>query len=84
MATGSQTAPHIVLSIEQVRVLRDAKGEIELRDPQGAKVGCAKPQDDLHGWTEEDIRLAKEALAAPGPRYTTEQVLAHLRSLEPQ
>jgi hypothetical protein len=82
MATGNQFVPHIVLSVEQVRALRDAKGEVELRDPQGAKVGSAKPQDDLDGWTEEDIRLAKEALKSPGPWYTTAEVLAHLRSLE--
>jgi hypothetical protein len=33
-------------------------------------------------WTEEDIADARRRLASDEPRYTTAQVLAHLKSLE--
>jgi hypothetical protein len=34
------------------------------------------------GFTDEDIALARQRLASSEPRYTTEQVLDHLRSLD--
>jgi len=33
-------------------------------------------------FTDEDIAIAKDRLASDGPRYTTQEVLEHLQSLE--
>lgn len=84
MAIGNASIPHIVLSTEQVRAIRANEGvAVELRDETGQHVGFASSLD-RHGWPAEDIAIAKARLAAPGPQYTTEHVLARLESLERQ
>jgi hypothetical protein len=67
----------IVVTKEQADIIKSAKA-IEVRGPHGEWLGVLSS----HGFTEEDVRLAKEALASQSPRYTTAQVLEHLRSLE--
>jgi hypothetical protein len=69
--------PHIVLSEEQAKVVASALQPIQVRDAKGTVLGVIPSI-----WTEEDIAEAKRRLASNGPWYTTEQVLAHLRSLE--
>lgn len=69
--------PHIVLSDDQARVVATSLHPVQVRDAKGNLLGTIPPI-----WTEEDIAEAKRALASNGPWYTTEQVLAHLRSLE--
>jgi hypothetical protein len=49
---------------------------VKVCDARGAVLGFLGPV-----WTEEDVAEAKKTLAADDPWYTTEQVLAHLRSL---
>ena len=68
----------IILSDEQMKILSEAHGQVEVRDSGGHLVGF------LHfvGFTAAEIEDAKRRLASDEPRYTTEQVLAHLRSLE--
>ena len=80
MATAHSTFTHIVLTADQLRVMREAHGSVELRDETGTPVGLASPLALPHGWTEEDIRLAKAASNSGSPRYTTAQVLDALRS----
>jgi hypothetical protein len=69
--------PHIVLSDEQAKVVATALQPVQVRDAKGTVLGVIPSI-----WTEEDIAEAKRRLASNGPWYTTEQVLAHLRSLE--
>jgi CRISPR/Cas system-associated endonuclease Cas1 len=67
----------ITLTDDQVKVLSQSAGTVVFCDSQGRPLGYL-----AHGWTAEDIRLAKQSLASNEPRYTTAQVLEHLRSLE--
>ena len=69
--------PQIVLNEEQAKVVATSLQPVQVRDAQGNLLGTIPPI-----WTEEDIAEAKRVLASNGPWYTTEQVLAHLRSLE--
>jgi hypothetical protein len=57
-------------------VVANSTGNIVLVDSKGAHLGYL-----THGFTAKDIADAKARLAAPGPRYTTEQVLAKLQVL---
>jgi hypothetical protein len=53
-------------------------GDIEVRDRNGNHLGYV-----TRSFTPEEIEEAKRGLASSGPWYTTQQVLDHLRSLEP-
>jgi hypothetical protein len=68
---------HIILNDEQARVVASALHAVQVRDGKGNVLGYIPPI-----WTEEDIAEAKRRLASEEPRYTTAQVLEHLRSLE--
>ncbi len=67
---------HIVVDEKQAKVISEATDSIEIRDPQGRCLGYV-----AHGFTEEDFSVARQRLASDEPRYTTQQVLDHLRSL---
>jgi|GEM_PF-6515793 len=67
----------IVLNDEQMKLVAQAKDRIEFRDSHGRHLGFLD-----HGVTELDIALAKKSLQSDEPRYTTEEVLKHLQSLE--
>lgn len=67
----------IVANRELLRELENEHEVIEFVDANGKRLGTlVRPPSD------EDIRIAKERLAGDGKRYTTEEVIAHLRSLE--
>ena len=67
----------IVANEQLLRDLENVEGVVELVDANGKCVGIiTRPP------SAEDIRIAKERLSGDGPRYTTKQVLAHLKSLE--
>jgi len=68
----------IVVTEELAEIIKQAGQDIEIRSPKGEWLGVLSN----HGCTEEDIRLAKQALASNSPRYTTAQVFEYLRSLE--
>ncbi len=67
----------IVVSDQQARLIAEATESIEIRDAKGSHLGYV-----AHGFTEEDIAIAKQRSASVQPRYTTAQVLDHLRSLD--
>jgi hypothetical protein len=69
---------HIVLNDEQMKVLAETPRQVEVRDSGGHLVGYLQ----FVGFTSADLEEAERHLASDEPRYTTEQVLAHLRSLE--
>jgi len=70
---------HIILDDDQARVVSQATEVVEIRDRQGRGLGYV-----AHRFTEEDLRVADTRLHSGERRYTTQEVLDHLRSLEPQ
>ena len=69
--------PHIVVDEQQAKVISEATENVEIRDPRGTHLGYV-----AHGFTDEDIAIARQRIASAEPRYTTQEVLDHLRSLE--
>jgi hypothetical protein len=71
----------IVLSDEQTKSLTDSNGaDVVFVDSSGKSLGWLQRPV----FTDEEIAEAERALKDDGPRYTTQQVLAHLRSLAPE
>ena len=70
---------HIVVSQEQVEVIRAAGRSVQVLDASGRIVGFIKPAP-----SEEQINRVKARIAEgpKGPMYSSEQVFEHLRSLE--
>ncbi len=69
--------PHIVVDDEQAKIISESAESIEIRDRNGRHLGYV-----AHGFTEEDIAVAKQRMASDEPRYTTQQVLNHIQTLE--
>jgi hypothetical protein len=69
--------PHIIVDDEQAKIIAESADGIEIRDRNGNRLGYI-----VHGFTDEDIAIAKQRLGSDEPRFTTEQVIEHLRSLE--
>jgi hypothetical protein len=69
--------PYIVLNDDQTKVVFSSMQPVQIRDQKGNVLGCISPI-----WTEGDIADAKGRLSSNEPRFTTEQVLAYLQSLE--
>lgn len=67
----------IVVDDDQAKLIRNSGEGVMLRDSQGQFLGFVQL-----GLTDEEFAEAKRVLASDSPRYTTEQVLAHLKSLE--
>ena len=72
-----QVVQSIVIADDAVRTLAAAREKVEVRDCRGQVLGYLPPL-----CTEEDIAICMQRLASDTPRYTTEQVREHLRSLE--
>lgn len=68
--------PHITVDAEQAKIIREASGDIEIRDPSGRRLGYVS-----HGFSAEALGKAKERVASAGPWLTTGEVLDHLQSL---
>jgi hypothetical protein len=74
---GRNPMPHIVLDDRQAKVISEAGQTVEIRDQRGNRLGYV-----AHPFTDEDLTVAKRRLQSDEPRFTTRQVLDHLRSLE--
>lgn len=70
---------HIVLTIEQARILREADEPIEARDEEGRTVAHVAP---LHPADIEAIEQSKRCRGTAGPLVPSDQVQAHLQRLE--
>lgn len=70
---------HIVVDERQARLITEATDSIEIRDLNGRHLGYV-----AHGFTAEDISIARRRLASDAARQTTREVLNHLRTLEPR
>ncbi len=68
---------HIVVDDTQAKLISEARESIEVRDPQGRRLGYV-----AHGFTDEDIAIPIDQLASDEPSLTTQQVLDHLHSRE--
>ncbi len=69
----------IIASGQLLRELEKGEVVIEFVDANGKRLGTlVRPPG------EEDIQIAKARLAVNGKRFTTDEVVAHLRSLEQQ
>jgi hypothetical protein len=77
MSAGESAMPQIILDDEQAKLLASSLKPVEVRDRQGNLLGVIPPV-----WTEEEVADAKKRLASNEPRYTTAEVLEHLRSLD--
>ena len=71
---------HIVLDDQQAELITRTHEHIQVRDVKGNLLGYIEPL----GFTAEEILEAKRRLKSDEPRFTTDQVLAHLESLENQ
>jgi hypothetical protein len=79
----------INLTAEQAELLTGATGPIVLCRPDGIVVGYASRQPHVVTpkepiFTPEEIAEAERRIDSPGPWYTTQEVLARLRSLGPE
>jgi hypothetical protein len=70
---------HIVVDDEQAKLIAETTDPVQIRDRRGKHLGYV-----AHGFTEEDIAIAKQRAASDQPCYTTQEVLDHLQSLEPK
>jgi hypothetical protein len=68
---------HIVVDDQQAKLISEATENVEIRDPRGKHLGYV-----AHGFTNEDIAIARDRLASDETRYTTQVVLDYLQSLE--
>jgi len=78
----------IVLTPEQEAVLAASEQPVPVVRPDGSFAGWVSPTTNFvipkeNPFTAEEIAAAEAEAAAPGPWYTTQEVLDHLRSLEP-
>ena len=79
----------ITLSTDLAHQVANATDTIVFCDPAGnILVSVPPPNGDDEAlrskWTTEEIAKAKRSLASNQPRYTTAEVLEHLRNLEGQ
>lgn len=65
----------ITLTDEQTQIVAKATTPVHVCDPAGNTLTIIQPV-----WTEADIAEAKRRLASDEPRYTTAEVLDHLRA----
>ena len=70
---------HIVVDDIQAELICRTPNSIEIRDRHGRCLGYV-----AHGFTDEDIALAKQRMSSNEPRYSTDEVLRHLESLNSQ
>ena len=73
----ADAVPHIVIDDQQAKIIAEATDWVEIRDRNGRHLGYV-----AHGFTEEDLAVARRRLASGEPRRTTREVLDRLRSLE--
>jgi hypothetical protein len=67
----------VVATSDQAKLFAESNECIEMVDANGKLLGTVvRPPSD------EDIRIAKLRIAEGGKRHSTDEVVAHLRSLE--
>ena len=69
--------PHIIVDDAQAKIISEAAESIEIRDRSGKHLGYV-----ACGFDAEDVAIARRRMVSKEPRYTTQQVLEHIQSLE--
>lgn len=69
--------PQLILTPEQARILEDASEPVEILNTEGRVLARVLSPTD-----QAMVAEARRRLATPGPRYSSEQVRAHLLKLE--
>ena len=67
----------VVATAEQAKLLAESNECVEFVDANGKRLGTL-----LRPPSDQDIQIAKDRIAGEGKRYTTEEVVSRLRSLE--
>jgi hypothetical protein len=67
----------IMLTDDQAAALIASQGQVRLCDSEGRVLGLTQPT-----FSAADVEEARRRAASPGVWHTTEEVLAHLRSLD--
>lgn len=67
---------HITVDAAQAELILNSGESIEIRDEQGRHLGFV-----AQGFSDAELATAAERAASDEPRYTTEEVRAHLKSL---
>lgn len=67
----------VVATNDQAKLLAESNERVEFVDANGKRLGTL-----LRPPSDEDIQIAKDRIAGDGKRYTTDEVVARLRSLE--
>lgn len=70
----------IVLDAGQAKQILEAEDQVEIIGPGGKHLGYVRRRM----FTPEEVREAVQRANDGGPWFTTEEVLTHLRSLEPK
>ncbi len=68
---------HIVVDDQQAKLIAESQQYLEIRDRQGKHLGFV-----AHGFTDEDLAIAKERLASDKPRLSTKETMDRLNALE--
>ena len=68
---------HIIVSDQQAKLIADTGQYVEIRDQHGNHLGFI-----AHGFTEQDIAIAKDRFASDQPRLSTKQMVDRLRCSE--
>ena len=66
----------IILTEEQAQLVFNANSEIQVRDTQGRLLGRFTPELTL-----DEMNNIKQALSSDQPRYSTEEVIRRLTSV---
>jgi hypothetical protein len=69
--------PHIIVDDAQAELISKSGGTLEIRDRHGRHLGYV-----AHGFSTEDVAIANQRLHSNEPRYTTSEVIEHLRALD--
>lgn len=67
----------VVVTADQAKLLAESTDRVEIVDADGKRLGTL-----LRPPSDEDIQIARDRIAGDGKRYTTEEVVSRLRSLE--
>ena len=67
----------VVATADQAKLLAESNECVEFVDANGKRLGTL-----LRPPSDQDIQIAKDRIAGEGKRYTTEEVVSRLRSLE--
>jgi hypothetical protein len=68
---------HIVVDDQQAKRISESRQYLEVRDKLGNHLGYV-----AHGFTDQDIEIAKQRFVSDQPRLSTKQTIDRLRQLE--